>query len=316
MKGLLIVNLGTPKSPTTTDVQAYLQEFLGDPNVIQMPKWLWQPLLKQMILPKRAPRSAKLYQSVWTEHGSPLAYYTAQQTQQAQALLPDWDVQYAMTYQEPNIRQTMQEMAARGVDELVVIPLFPQFTYTATQSIIDQVASVDLPIRVQVVHEYWQNPAYLQGVADLMQAKLNQAKYDQVIFSFHGIPQSYAKKGDPYPEHVAGTLAELRARTHLDAQNSLLAFQSKFGPAPWLKPALIDTLAGLPKQGVKSVLVTTPGFVVDCLETLDEIHGLNRQTFMDNGGERFDVVPPFNASLVLTNLLVDLATNALSGKKS
>lgn len=202
-KGLLLVNLGTPDSPHPDDVKVYLKEFLSDTNVIQMPKLLWQPILRGKILPKRSIKSAELYQKIWREDGSPLMVYAKKQAEQVQQLQPNWIVRYAMTYRKPNIAETLKEMRLAGADDIVVLPLFPQYSVTSTQSVIDQVHKADKSIKV--VKSFYDDEAYL----DLLSTDIREAwaknDYDRLIISYHGVPESYVRRGDPYVDHCTAT---------------------------------------------------------------------------------------------------------------
>jgi len=310
-KGLLLVNLGTPDAPTTEDVHVYLDEFLSDPNVIQMPRWLWKPILHRFILPTRAWHSATLYERIWDNGESPLLKYTRMQAEQVQALLPDWIVKYAMTYRLPRIETQLKALVDAGAEEIVVVPLFPQYTMTTTKTMEEQVAATGIP--VHFVQSFYDNVGYLDLLAKNIGEQWNAGKYDRLILSYHGIPQSYVKKGDPYLEHVnATTRGILQRLPQLNNENTMQAFQSKFGPMPWLKPYLKQTLTGLPMKNVRKVLVATPAFVADCIETIEEIHVENHDAFMEFGGEQFDVVRPFNDDQTFSEILAKIAQDELT----
>ncbi|GMA69524.1 ferrochelatase [Leuconostoc litchii] len=305
-KGLLLVNLGTPDSPETDDVKTYLKEFLSDSNVIQMPKLLWQPILRGKILPKRAPKSAQLYQKIWRKDGSPLMVYAQKQTEQVQQLVPDWIVRCAMTYRKPNIAETLRKMRLAGADDIVVLPLFPQYSVTSTQSVIDQVHQTDQSIKV--IQSFYDDDAYLDLLARDIREAWSKHDYDTLILSYHGIPESYVRRGDPYVAHCTATTQGVLERIGpLTTNNTHQVFQSRFGPTEWVKPYLSDTLMSLPRQGNKRVLVSTPAFVADCLETIEEIHVENQEIFKQAGGEVFDVVKPFNDDIAFSKYLVSLA---------
>ncbi|MGY3743481.1 ferrochelatase [Leuconostoc inhae] len=305
-KGLLLVNLGTPDSPDPDDVKVYLKEFLSDTNVIQMPKFLWQPILRGKILPKRAPESAKRYQKIWREDGSPLMVYTKKQTEQIQELKPDWIVRYAMTYRQPNIAETLAEMRLSGAEDIIVLPLFPQYSVTSTQSVIDQVHQTDHTIKI--IKSFYNDDAYLDLLANIIREAWNNNNYDRLIMSYHGIPQSYVRHGDPYVDHCTETTQGVLERIGpLTRDNTTQVFQSRFGPTKWVQPYLSDTLLSLPQQGVKRVLFATPAFVADCLETLEEIQIENHDLFQQAGGEVFDVVKPFNDHINFSHYIVSLA---------
>ncbi|WP_349515500.1 ferrochelatase [Leuconostoc suionicum] len=305
-KGLLLVNLGTPDSPHPDDVKVYLKEFLSDTNVIQMPKLLWQPILRGKILPKRSIKSAELYQKIWREDGSPLMVYAKKQAEQVQQLQPNWIIRYAMTYRKPNIAETLKEMRLAGADDIVVLPLFPQYSVTSTQSVIDQVRKADKSIKV--VKSFYDDEAYLDLLARDIREAWAKNDYDRLIVSYHGVPESYVRRGDPYVDHCTSTTQGVLERVGpLTPDNTHQVFQSRFGPTEWVKPYLSDTLMSLPSQGVKRVLVATPAFVADCLETIEEIHVENHDIFKQAGGEVFDVVHPFNDHIDFSNYIVSLA---------
>lgn len=207
--GLLLVNLGSPASPTTKDVRDYLQEFLGDPNVVTMPHWLWKPLLKGIILPFRSPRSASLYRNIWLDEGSPLMVYTKRITDKVQQLLPDWDVQMAMTYGQPSIQETLHQMKQQ-CRHITVLSLFPHYTKSTTDSIIEQVHEYDE--RIPIIDRFADNEEYLNLLANHINKAWQQANYELLFISYHGIPQSMVKAGDPYQAETQQTTNELKKR--------------------------------------------------------------------------------------------------------
>lgn len=305
--GLLLVNLGSPASPQTADVKAYLSRFLSDPSVIEMPPAIWQPLLHGLILPLRAWRSATFYRDSWLVAGSPLIVRSQQIRDLVQADLPTWDVRLAMTYGKPAIGQTLQQMAAAGCPQVIVLPLFPQYTQSTHQSILIQAEASGIPITF--IKHFYDEPDYIQLLADQVQASYDQHNYDRIIFSYHSIPTAMVRHGDPYlQECLATTKAVLKRLPDLPADHVITAFQSKFGPMPWLKPYLKNELMTLVEKGHRNVLIVTPSFVVDCLETIEEDYVQNYQTFRASGGNRFDLVPPMNDNPRFSQFLADLAT--------
>ncbi|MFD1318944.1 ferrochelatase [Loigolactobacillus zhaoyuanensis] len=308
-KGVLLVNLGTPETPTTPAVRAYLSRFLADSRVIDLPRAVWLPILHGMILPTRPHRSAALYRKIWTKQGSPLLLYTQKQTQQLQALLPDQVVRYAMCYSAPTVVTVLKEMQALKVTDLTVIPLYPQYSSTTVGSVFDQVAAYYMQAAAQpqlhFVSSFYQEPRYIQALANQIKRALRQANYDQIVFSYHGIPQKYADNGDPYPQQCTATTQQVMAL--VGEVPYIQSYQSKFGPSQWLRPATAQVLQTLPQQGAKRVLVITPGFIADCLETLQEIDHENREYFRQSGGRLFTYLHPFNGSATFTQVLVALA---------
>lgn len=310
--GLLLVNLGSPASPDTPAVKTYLREFLSDQNVVELPKWFWQPLLRGIILPLRSWRSATFYQHIWTTSGSPLVAYTQIMTRQVQAALPDWDVRYAMTYGGPRITATLQAMAQAGCDHTIVVPLYPQYTQSTHQTIIKAAQAAQVPITI--VKHFYQEPTYQKLLAAKLQKTWLAADYDAIVFSYHGIPQSMVRHGDPYAQQCAATTAGvLKYLPEIPHDQVTTAYQSKFGPAPWLKPYLKNELMQLVELGKRRVLLVTPSFVADCLETLEEDRVQNYQTFRATGGDTLDLVPPMNADPAFSQFLADLAVKANQG---
>lgn len=302
--GLLLVNLGSPEEPSTSAVRDYLRDFLGDPNVITMPRWLWKPILNWMILPKRPAHSAQLYREIWLPEGSPLIVYTRALTKRVQTLLPDWKVQMAMTYGEPGITQTLSQMATQ-CRHLLVLSLFPHFTQSTTTSIIEQVQAFDPTI--PVIQEFADQPEYLDLLAARIQSAWNRGHYDRLFISYHGIPQTMVKHGDPYQHETRQTTAELRQRLTIPQDQIKMTYQSKFGPLPWLQPYLHETLIQEAQQGLKRALLVTPSFVADCLETLYENGIDNQQTFLQNGGQELTVMPSLNADPEFAQFIAHLA---------
>jgi ferrochelatase len=216
-----------------------------------------------------------------------------------------------MTYLEPAIGETMRSMQADGVEQIVVLPMFPQYSISASKSIVDQADASGVPY--ELVHDFYNDEGYLDALAKSIDAQWDAEKYDKLFLSYHGVPVAMIKQGDPYQMQCEATTAGVIERIpSLNSDNVQHVYQSKFGPAEWLTPALKDTLESSPENGVKRVLVATPAFVGDCLETLEEIHVENAEAFKINGGELFDVVSPFNDSKVFSQVLADIAVNKLA----
>lgn len=308
-RGLLLVNLGSPASPLNKDVRAYLKEFLSDQHVVELPRWFWQPLLKGVILPTRTWRSATFYRHMWRKDGSPLVSYTKQMCRKVQLRLPDWDVQYAMTYGQPHIEQRLHLMKKAGDDRIVVLPLFPQYTKSTHGGIIQQVKASG--IETLIICHFYDEPQYQKLLAHQIDECYQKKDYDSVIFSYHGIPTSMIKHGDPYLKECRETTAAVTKFLELPHERVKMAFQSKFGPMPWLKPYLKNTLMQLAAMGKRNVLIVTPSFVEDCLETIEENNVQNYQTFRASGGEVFDAVPPMNASDSFCDFLADISVDHL-----
>lgn len=307
-KGVMIVNLGTPSLPNKKEVRLFLKKFLSDKRVIDLPRFVWLPILHGIILNVRPKKSAKLYQEIWQEEGSPLKIYTEAQQKSLQKELADYSVKYAMSYSNPTIEQVLAEFDQQKVDDLTVIPLYPQYSTTTTASIYDCVTQYyqkksHLPT-LHFINDYCDHPLYIELLIKQIKKVLVQEKIDLLLFSYHGIPVSYVTKGDDYPNRCNRTTKAVMSHfTELPYQQT---FQSKFGPSQWLTPATDETLKKLPSQGIKKIAVITPGFVSDCLETIEEIESENKGYFIDNGGETFHYIHPFNADPDFSRFLAQL----------
>jgi len=299
--GILLTNLGTPDAPTTSALRRYLKEFLWDKRVVDLPRPLWWLILNGIILNTRPQRSAKLYQKVWTENGSPLMDISLRQKAALQAILnPDaFHVELAMRYGNPSIAYGMQKLAKSGCNHVLVLPLYPQYSLTTTESTFDAVDAVmktghDMP-ELHLVRNYHDHPAYIAALAASIRENIKaNGQPDKLLFSFHGIPKRYYENGDPYPDECRRTAELLAEALELEDGAWMLTFQSRFGREEWMQPYTDKTLQGLPQQGVKNVGVVCPGFAADCLETLEEISIQNRKFFMDAGGESFRYIPALN----------------------
>jgi ferrochelatase len=315
--GLLLVNLGTPSAPTPAAVRRYLAQFLADRRVVDAPRWWWLPLLKFVILPLRSPRAAKNYASIWMAEGSPLLVYSQRLAHGLQAALPDLDVALAMRYGEPSIAGAMEALRERDVTRLLVLPLYPQYSTTTTASVIDAVEEInDLSwgLRpVEVIADYHLDEGWLDALAASVRAHWDaHGRGEKLLISFHGIPQRFVDRGDPYASQCEAGARALAARLGLEAGQWQLTYQSRFGREPWLGPATIDTLAAWGAAGVRTVDVVCPGFAADCLETLEEIAVVNAQAFARNGGT-LRYVPALNDSAEHVAALAALVRRRLAG---
>ena len=304
--GILLTNLGTPQAPEKKALRTYLKQFLSDPRVVEVPRLLWWLILNGVILNIRPARSAAAYSTVWTERGSPLLFHTRDQSEAMQqrmtALAGDKViVDFAMRYGEPAIPDVLQSMLARGVRKLLVLPLYPQYSGATGGSTFDAIAQ-DFTRRrwlpeLRFVSHYHDHPAYIAALADSIRAfRAEHGTADKLMFSYHGEPQKYLDKGDPYHCECLKTSRLVAEALGLDKEEYFSAFQSRFGREEWLKPYTDETLKAFPEQGVKSVQVICPGFSADCLETLEEIAVENRDYFLEAGGERFEYIPCLNAT--------------------
>jgi len=293
MTGILLIQLGTPDAPTYRGLFPYLRQFLSDRRVIEVPRPVWLPILYGFILPFRSGASAAKYRRIWDPvTGSPLLHYTQRQTELLQAHFPDNPVRFGMMIGNPPLRDTVREMVAAGVDRVVALPLFPQYSATTSASATDCLFGALMKERrvpaVRVVPPYYDHPAYLDALEAALRDDLAGLGWEpeHFVVSFHGIPRTYALRGDPYPTHVVRTTRELVRRMGWKRTQWTQTYQSRFGKAPWLKPYTDDVLAGLAKRGVKRVFVALPGFTSDCLETVDEIGRESREVFAHAGGEK------------------------------
>lgn len=310
--GILLTNLGTPDAPTSAAVRRYLNEFLSDRRVVRIPSIFWQPLLKAIILPLRSPKSAKAYQSIWTEQGSPLLVHTQALAEQVQKQLGDENtvVRCAMRYGNPSIAAALHEfLVTDKISRLIVLPLYPQFSTSTTLSTFDKVSAELRALTYQpdllFIQDYYDHPAYLAAISDSIASFWQtHGKPEKLLFSFHGLPQEFVAKGDPYQQQCYSTAHALAKNLELSDDEYLVTFQSRFGPATWLQPYTDKTLERLAQEGVANVHVVCPGFAADCLETLEEIQVENRAAFLDAGGQAFAYIPALNASTAHAECLV------------
>jgi len=312
-RGVLLANLGTPTAPERGPVGRFLREFLSDPRVVDLPRLLWLPLLNGVIIPVRAGRSAKAYREIWWDEGSPLLVLTERLADRLRGLFEDDTVvEVGMRYGAPSIHDGLQRLRQAGVDELTVIPLYPQFSHTTTSSIFDAVdaalARLGWRPRQRRVPDYHDHPVWIRAVADSIRAfQAEHGAPERLLFSLHGIPQRYVRQGDPYQAQCRRSVQSIAERLGLDAADWLLTFQSRVGREPWLQPYTDETLEELARSGVRHVQVVCPGFAVDCLETLEEIAMQNRELFEENGGEKLEYVPALNDGDAHARLMWSLA---------
>ena len=311
--GIILANLGSPTAPTTKAVRRFLKDFLGDPRVVNLPRPLWWLILNFFVLPFRPSRSAKAYRKVWHEKGSPLTYMTRQLSEKvAEQLKPKGiTVNYAMRYGEPSIATQLKAFKKEGITDVMVLPLYPQYSSTTTASIYDDLTKElkqwrHLP-SFQFISDYHQDSHYIAAVAaSIEQAWLEQAKNELLVMSFHGLPEQLTQWGDPYFHHCHKTAALIAEKLGLTEKQWMIVFQSRFGKAQWLKPYCVDTLQDLPTQGIKAIDIVCPGFAVDCLETLEEIAMENKSIFMEAGGSDYRYIACLNDSQAHVDALIHL----------
>ena len=306
---LMLVNLGTPAEPTPRAVRRYLAQFLSDPRVVQIPRWLWWPLLRGVILPLRGGRVARKYASIWRADGSPLAALTRDLGMALQQALPGTRVVHAMRYGDPEIASVLASLSRTGIDRVLVLPLYPQYSTTTTASVADALRDTRLPLRM--IDDYHLDPGWVAAVADSIRAHWqSQGRGEHLLLSFHGLPERVVDAGDPYARQCEASAAAITAALGLDATQWTLAYQSRFGRERWLQPATTDALDALVARGVHTIDVACPGFAVDCLETLEEIAMMLAARVAERGG-RLRYIPCLNASAAHADALASIARRAL-----
>lgn len=303
--GILLVNLGTPDAPETAPVRRYLKEFLGDPRVVERPRWLWWLILNGIILNVRPKRSAEAYRSVWTEEGSPLLSIGKQQAAAlAERLSETGDgaeliVRLAMRYGNPSVDSVIDELQDQGISKMLVVPMYPQYCAATTASVFDAV-SQSLQRRrwipeTRFINHYYDRSDYIAALAASVRESWEaHGRGEKLVLSYHGIPKSNTVKGDPYGRQCRETSELLRNALDLKPDEILTVFQSRVGPEEWLQPYCDETLKKLPGEGVKSIDILSPAFSADCLETIEEINEENREYFMEAGGERYHYIAALN----------------------
>ncbi len=305
--GVLLVNLGTPDATDFWSVRRYLREFLSDPRVIELPRFVWLPILHLLVLTFRPAKTGKKYASVWNRerNESPLRTITRTQSEQLaqrlgadKRLLVDW----AMRYGNPSIASRMDAMQAAGCDRILLVPLYPQYSATTTASVCDAAFRALSQMRwqpsIRIAPPWHDEPVYIKALANSIRAGLAKLAFkpDAILASFHGLPKSYLLKGDPYYCQSVKTGRLLQAELGLSNEQFILTFQSRFGAAEWLQPYTEATVRSLAAKGVKRLAVATPGFVADCVETIEEIGIENAEAFRDSGGEAFARIDCLNES--------------------
>jgi ferrochelatase len=320
--GVLIVNLGTPEAATPASVRRYLREFLSDRRIVDLPRALWLPVLHGVILNVRPAATAKNYAKIWRKESdeSPLRYFTRAQAEKLGVKLTDgFLIDWAMRYGAPSIRERMNTLANAGATRILIIPLYPQYSATTTASVMDAVSDTLRDMRwqpaIRSAPPFHDDPAYIAALAAVTRRRLESLGWapERIILSFHGLPERYFLAGDPYHCHCQKTARLLRAEMGWTEEFAPLAFQSKFGREKWLEPSTEGTLHALAQEGVKKVAVITPGFVSDCIETLEEIDIAAREAFLTAGGEAFDAIPCLNDEPEMIDLLETLTRRETAG---
>ncbi len=317
--GILLTNIGTPDAPTPSAVRRYLKAFLSDRRVIALPPILWKPILYGIILRTRPKKSAELYQKIWTEEGSPLLFHTQDiaiklQEKLSKKFNQDIPVTIGMNYSNPSIKSGLETLRAQGMNQLCVLPMYPQYSATSTASSIDAVCQTFKTWRAipacRFIDHYADHPSYIQAISDAIRDHWKKNEKSYLLFSFHGIPQKYAEAGDPYADLCQLSARLIAENLKLNDKEWSVSFQSRLGPTKWLSPYTDHVLAALPKQNIKRIQVVCPGFAVDCLETLEEIAIRGKEQFLEAGGESFDYIPALNSSDAHIEMLATVIVSA------
>ncbi len=315
--GVLLVNLGTPDAPTTSAVKRYLKQFLSDRRVVEIPPLLWQPILRGIILNTRPQKSAQAYAKVWTEKGSPLAFFTAGQAEALQARMEGIaDVRYAMRYGNPSVADQLAAMKAAGCNRILIAPLYPQYSGATTGTVLDEAYATLTAMRwhpaIRTLPAYHDDARYIGALKSSIEASLAKLDFvpDALVISFHGMPERTLHLGDPYHCHCQKTA---RLLSEAMGRALVVSFQSRFGRAKWLEPATDDTLMKLAREGTKKVAIFAPGFSVDCLETLEELAMQGHEQFEEAGGTHYAYLPCLNDSDIGMDMLEQIIGQELAG---
>jgi ferrochelatase len=321
--GVLLINLGTPDAPTAQALRPYLKEFLSNPRVIEIPKLIWWPILHGLILPFRSKISAEKYATVWMPEGSPLKVHTERQIKllrnalQSRLQIPPV-VEYAMNIGNPSVTAVMAKMQQQGCERILIIPLFPQYAASSTAAAMDNVFAVLKKMRnqpsIRTIKQYHDHPSYISALAQNIRDYWNvHGQPDKLVISFHGTPRASLDKGDPYHCACQKTARLLAEALTLNADQYVVCFQSRFGKAKWLTPYTATVLAQLAKERLGRADVVCPGFVSDCLETLEEIAIEGKNTFIQAGGKEFHYIPCLNERNDWIQALTDITCSHLQG---
>lgn len=314
----ILVNLGTPDQPYEKEVRKYLKEFLSDKYVIRLPRLFWLTLLNLVILRTRPKKSAELYRKVWTDWGSPLLFHTYAQTgylrHMAKNLESDVYFDTAMRYGNPSIKKILYESVEKGYRNITILPMFPQYSTTTTLSIFELIKKLIKEdkiffsgVSIDAISSYHDNKLYIKACAEKIRSEQKiLSKPDKLLFSFHGIPESYIGEDEPYQKECLHTAHLIAEELELSSNEYEIAFQSRFGKAEWIKPYLSSRLEQLPEEGIKNLHVFCPGFSSDCLETIDEIGRESKEDYLNHGGQEFNFIPCLNSDEKFIDALMDI----------
>ncbi|MDA7564053.1 ferrochelatase [Pelagibacteraceae bacterium] len=320
--GVLLSNLGTPDKPKRKELKVYLKEFLSDPRVIETPKLIWQIILNGIILNTRPQKSAKNYQKVWTDEGSPLLVILNKQKKLTEDLLKkeNLEIEFAigMRYGNPSIEKGLDELRQKHCNKIIVLPMYPHYCAATTGSTFDAVTNTMQKWRwvpsLRFISTYHDHPHYIKALANSIQQHWDKhGKPDKILFSYHGIPKKYFTNGDPYHCLCSKTTRLVREEMGLLEEFAMTTFQSRFGPEEWLQPYTDKTVEKLAKENTEHLQIIAPGFSSDCLETIEELDGENREIFEEHGGKKFSYIPCLNEQPDHINLIAHLIKNELQG---
>jgi len=321
--GVLLINLGTPDATDYWSMRRYLKEFLSDPRVIEENRLKWWLVLNLIILSVRPGRKGKDYEKIWNRarNESPLMTITRAQAEKLTALMADdrLHIDWAMRYGNPSILSRLVAMQAAGCDRILLLPLYPQYAAATTATVCDKAFEALATMRsqpaIRVAPAYYDDPVYIDAIAYSIELSLSRLSFkpDVILASFHGMPEDYVNKGDPYRMQCEETVRLIRERLGLDERRFRITFQSRFGTAEWLKPYTDATVEALAREGVKNLAVVTPGFAADCLETLEEIAMENAGIFKEAGGANFAAIPCLNDSEAGLRVIREVVTRELQG---
>ena len=315
--GVLLVNLGTPDEPTTPAVKRYLKQFLSDRRVVEIPPIIWQPILRAIILNTRPQKSAEAYAKVWTEKGSPLAFFTAGQAEALQIRMgASADVRYAMRYGNPSVADQLAAMKTAGCNRILIAPMYPQYSGATTGTVLDEAYACLTAMRwhpaIRTLPAYHDDAAYIGALKTSLEASLSALDFEPeaIVISFHGMPERTLHLGDPYHCHCQKTA---RLLSQAMGRELVVSFQSRFGRAKWLEPATDDTIMRLAREGTKKIAIFAPGFSVDCLETLEELAMQGHEQFEQEGGTHYAYLPCLNDSEVGMDMVEAIVRRELAG---
>ena len=321
--GVLITNLGTPDAPNKKELKVYLNQFLSDPRVIELPKILWQIILKLVILQIRPSKSAEAYKQIWTDKGSPLLDIANRQLNKIQSSFSSKNenivFEVGMRYGNPSIPDALLKLQKKQVRRLLVLPMYPQYCAATTGSTFDEVTNVLQKWRwipeMRFINQYFEEKNYIEALSNSIKSFWKKtSKPQKIIFSYHGIPKRYLTNGDPYHCFCLKTTRLVKENMGLSDDEIMTTFQSRFGREEWLKPYTSETLKELPKQGIKNIHIISPGFSSDCLETLEELEEENKEYFMESGGENYHYIPCLNDHNDHIDVFVSLIKKHIQGR--